>query len=285
MIFKIWLLLALAAISGCSRNADDTLVQARKEGRMRLGFANEAPFAFRDVKSGVLIGEAPAVARAVLSELGVPQTEGVLTEFGSLIPGLRAGRFDVIAAGMYITPERCKQVLFSEPSYCVQEALLVAKGNPLGFHSYEDVAKALSARLAVVAGTVELSFAKQAGIPDERLQVFPDPPSALEGLLAGRVQAYGATNLTVHDLLSKRPSAPLVAAAPFAQPSSQGNVSAGCGAFAFRPADRKLRDAFDRELKKLLGTPKHAALVAPFGFDDSTHVAGSTRDALCGAPN
>ena len=30
-------------------------------------------------------------------------------------PETRAGRFDVIAAGMYITPERCKQVLFTDP--------------------------------------------------------------------------------------------------------------------------------------------------------------------------
>lgn len=285
MRLGVWAVLVFAAVSGCSRKAEDTLAHARKEGRMRLGFANEAPFAFRDAKSGALIGEAPAVARAVLRELDVPEAEGVLTEFGSLIPGLRAGRFDVIAAGMYITPERCKQVLFSEPSYCVQQALLVAKGNPFAFHSYEDVANAPGAQLAVVAGTVELSFAKQAGVPDERLQVFPDPPSALEGLLAGRVQAYSATNLTIRDLLSKRPGAPLTAAEPFAQPGSQGKLSPGCGAFAFRPTDRALRDAFDRELKKLLGTPKHAALVAPFGFDDSTQVAGHTRDELCGAPN
>lgn len=285
----MWLLcavaLALAAIGGCSRKAGDTLAQARKEGRMRLGFANEAPFAFREAKSGDLVGEAPAVARAVLRELGVPETDGVLTEFGALIPGLQAGRFDVIAAGMYITPERCKQVLFSEPSYCVQETLLVNKGNPLGFHSYEDIAKSPSAQLAVVAGTVELGYAKQAGIPSTRLHVFPDPPSALEGLLAGRVQAYAATTLTVNDLLSKRRDTPLVAAAPFAQPSTSGKANLGCGAFAFRLADRALRDAFDRELTKLLGTPEHAALVAPFGFDDSTRVAGSTRDDLCGAPN
>lgn len=277
--------LVFTAMAGCSRQPEDTLARARKEGRMRLGFANESPFAFRDPTTGALKGEAPAVAGAVLSELGVPETTGVLTEFGSLIPGLRAGRFDVIAAGMYVTPERCKQVLFSEPSYCVQEAMLVHKPNPLGLHSYADLAKSSAAQLAVVAGTVELSYAQRAGIPSERLQVFPDPPSALEGLLAGRVQAYAATNLTVNDLLKKRPDAPLIAAAPFAQPSSDGAPNLGCGAFAFRPKDRALRDAFDRELMRLRGTPKHAALVSAFGFDESNAVASITRDGLCGAPN
>ena len=272
-------------LAACSDKGTDTLARARKEGRMRLGFANEAPFAFRQAKSGDLTGEAPAVARATLAKLGVPETQGVLTEFGSLIPGLRAGRFDVIAAGMYITPERCKQVLFSEPSYCVREALLVHRQNPLGFHSYEDLAKTSAARVAVVAGTVELKYAKDAGVPIERLHVFPDPPSALEALLAGRVQAYAATSLTVNDLLRKRPGAPLTAAAPFAQPSEDGKLALGCGAFAFRPEDRALRDAFDQELKRVLGSPEHLAMVEPFGFDTTTAVAGSTRDELCGAPN
>ena len=35
--------------------------------------------------------------------MGINQVEGVLTEFGSLIPGLQARRFDIIAAGMYVT--------------------------------------------------------------------------------------------------------------------------------------------------------------------------------------
>ena len=32
---------------------------------------------------------------------------------GFVIPGLNAGRFDLIAAGLFITPERCEQVAFS----------------------------------------------------------------------------------------------------------------------------------------------------------------------------
>jgi polar amino acid transport system substrate-binding protein len=35
--------------------------------------------------------------------MGIHQIEVVTTDFGSLIPGLQAGRFDVIAAGMYRT--------------------------------------------------------------------------------------------------------------------------------------------------------------------------------------
>src|SRR5690606_5411399 len=132
----------------------DTLAKAKREGKLRVGFANEPPFAYQESDSGRLTGEAPEIARVVLKELGVGETDGVLTEFGSLIPGLQAGRFDMIAAGMYVLPERCEQIDFSDPSYSVGAAFVVAKGNPLELHGYADVAAHPTARLAVVAGAV-----------------------------------------------------------------------------------------------------------------------------------
>src|SRR5690606_34180458 len=74
----------------------------------------------------------------------------VLTEWGSLIPGLRASRFDLIAAGMYITPERCKQVLFTDPHYQLPDTLLVKTGNPKNLRSYADIANDPEAKLAIM---------------------------------------------------------------------------------------------------------------------------------------
>ena len=60
----------------------------------------------------------------MFAKLGVKKVDAVLTEWGALIPGLKAGRFDVIAAGMYITPERCKQVAFADPQNQIPDTLL-----------------------------------------------------------------------------------------------------------------------------------------------------------------
>jgi polar amino acid transport system substrate-binding protein len=94
-------------------SAETTLERIKRAGEIRIGFANEAPFGYQ-TPDGKLTGEAPEVGKAVLKQLGITKVEGVLTEFGALIPGLRAGHFDMIAAGMYITPQRCKQVQFSQ---------------------------------------------------------------------------------------------------------------------------------------------------------------------------
>src|SRR5688500_2420234 len=118
--------------------AETTLERAKAQGFIRIGFANEAPFGFA-TPDGKLTGEAPEVAKAVLAKMGITQVDGVLTEFGSLIPGLKAGRFDIIAAGMFINPKRCNEIAFSEPSYGIGQAMLVKKGNPKSVKDYSSI--------------------------------------------------------------------------------------------------------------------------------------------------
>jgi polar amino acid transport system substrate-binding protein len=266
---------------GATGTAGDTLERARAEGSMRVGFANEAPYAYAESATGGLTGEAPEIARVVLAGIGVPAIEGVLTEFGSLIPGLVAGRFDVIAAGMYVLPERCKQVAFSNPTYSVGEAFVVARGNPLKLHGYADVARRSRARLGVVAGTVERGYAREAGVPEERIVVFPDAPSALEGVLAKRVDAFAGTSLTVNSLLTRAKAPGIERAVPFRDPVIQGRPVRGYGAFAFRKDDVKLIAAFDAGLARYIGTPEHQAAVKPFGFTAAELPGKITARELC----
>jgi polar amino acid transport system substrate-binding protein len=281
-------LLRIAAVvltAGCSEDTGpvgtETLERARKEGTIRVGFANESPYAYAESGSGRLTGEAPEIARAVLAEIGIPEIEGVLTEFGSLIPGLNAGRFDIIAAGMYILPERCGQIAFSNPTYAVGEAFIVARGNPLELHGYEDVARHPQARLGVVAGAVERAYARETGIPQDRVVVFPDTPSALDGVLAGRIDAFGGTSLTVNSLLARAKSPQLERADPFKDPVIGGKPARGYGAFGFRKDDVELIAAFNAALARYIGTPAHLEAVKPFGFTAAELPGAVTARDLC----
>src|SRR5690349_2959441 len=58
-------LLGLAAVTAVSAHAEDTLERAKKDGYIRVGFANEAPFAYA-TPDGKLTGEAPEVAKVIL---------------------------------------------------------------------------------------------------------------------------------------------------------------------------------------------------------------------------
>src|SRR5690606_30241923 len=69
-----------------------TFEEAKKTMNMKVGFANEAPWAFMDEKCE-LTGYAPAVAREVLKKLGIDHIEGEVTEFDSLIDNARAKKY------------------------------------------------------------------------------------------------------------------------------------------------------------------------------------------------
>jgi polar amino acid transport system substrate-binding protein len=280
-------LAAAVVAAGCSpsdgrRPGESTLDRIQREGVIRVGYANEAPYAYMDPETDTLTGEAPEILRVVMRELGVEKVEGVLTEFGALIPGLKANRFDVIAAGMYITPERCTQIAFSNPSYTIGEAFVVRKGNPKGLHSYEDVAKDETATLGVMAGAVERGYARDIGIPDDRVVVFPDNVSGLEGVQAQRVDAFAGTSLTIQTMLAKSNHEGIELAQPFTDPVIDGKSIRGYGAFGFRPDEPELHDAFNEKLGGFIGSPEHLALIKPFGFTEANLPGDVTAADLCG---
>ena len=235
-----------------------------------------------DSKEAKVTGESVEIARVVLKRMGINEVEGVLTEFGSLIPGLQARRFDIIAAGMYVTPERCQQVAFSDPTYGVGQSFLVKQGNPKNLHSYEDVVKNPDARLGVVVGAIEAEYASKSKVPAGQVVVFPDAVSALSGVQAGRADAYAATALTVNDLMGKtNDGSGLQKAEPFKDPVIDGKDVRGYGAYAFRSDDKAFADAFNAELAKFIGTEEHQKLVAPFGFTPQELPKGVTAAQLC----
>src|SRR3546814_16214884 len=91
-------------------------------------------------------------------------------------------------------------------------------------------------------------------IPVDRVVVFPDVVSALSGVQAGRADAYGATAMTINDLMKKSATADLEKAEPFTDQVIEGKSVRGYGAFAFRKDDQAFFDAFNAALAKFIGT-------------------------------
>ena len=117
--------------------------------------------------------------------------------------------------------------------------------------------------------------------PDARIVVFPDAPSGLEGVRAGRADAFAGTSLTVNSLLARAGSRALERAAPFKDPVIEGKRVRGYGAFGFRKEDRKLIEAFNKGLAQYIGTPAHLETVKPFGFTAAELPQDATAAALC----
>ena len=254
---------ALAVAIGGTAMAQDTLQKIKDQGYIRIGFANEAPYGYA-TPDGKLTGESPEVARAILEKMGITEIDGVLTEFGSLIPGLLAGRFDIIAAGMFINPQRCEQVQFSEPSYGIGQAFLVKEGNPKGIKDYSSIAENSELKLAVMAGAVEAGYAKKAGVDQSQLVVLPDQSSLVSAVKAGRADAAALTANSIARMAEQNEG--VESTPPFGEVA--GESVKGHGGFAFRKEDTALYEEFNKHLKEFIGTPEHIALVTPHGFGE-----------------
>lgn len=280
---RLFAVLGVLLAAGCTKiHRDTTLEKIRKKSRVKIGYANEAPFAFYDVYTAKLKGEASVIAEHILKQMGVKSIEGVLTEFGALIPGLKAYRFDMIAAGMYITPKRCKEVLFSDPTYGLGSLFIVAKNNPLRLHSLSDIARKKRSRLGVINGAIEGKYAKLAKVGGSQVRVFPDAPSALEGIKAKRIDAYIGTSLTIKRLVKKAADASVEIAMPYHDFEVDGIPLRGYGAFAFRKSDHDFRDRFNQLLRGYIGSAEHLESVKQFGFGKEELPGSVSAEQLCG---
>jgi polar amino acid transport system substrate-binding protein len=261
---------SLIVLAGCgaSSEEDETAFEkAKKQGYVTVGFANEKPYAYQTA-DGELTGEAVEVARAVLKNLGINEIRGELTEFGSLIPGLQAKRFDMVTAGMYITPDRAEDVSFANPEYSIGVSIAVKKGNPLGIHSYEDIANHDSAKIAIPGGAIEYDYCIKSGVPEERIVTVPDMPSALSALQAGRADAISATGPSLQATLDTANDSDIERVMDFEQPVIDGKSVKGYGATAFRQESQDFKDAFNQELKKLQESGELLKIIEPFGFTE-----------------
>jgi polar amino acid transport system substrate-binding protein len=230
---------------GDDAQASGKLAELQEAGTITVGVANEVPFGYLD-DDNQPAGIGPDVARAVLQELGIDDMQAQVVEFGELIGGLQAGQFDMITAGMYITPERAAQIHFSDPDYCVPESLAVEEGNPHGLSDYQSIVDNPDVTIAIATGTVEVGYAEDAGIPESQIQMFGDIDGMYRALEAGEVDAVTGTLATVQNQVAARGG--MEAVDGFFPVDQEGNETLPCGGHGF--ADEDFRDAFNEVLNQ-----------------------------------
>jgi polar amino acid transport system substrate-binding protein len=261
--------------SGPSSADSDKLEQLKAQGFARVAIANEPPFT-AVAADGKVSGAAPDVAREIFKRLGVAEIVASISEYGAMIPGLQAGRHDVVTAGLFMKPERCAAVAYSEPVLCDAEAFLLKKGNPKGFKSYADIAKDPTGTIGAPGGGTEEKLALEAGVPRDRVIVVPDGQSGLKMVQDGRIDVYSLPVLSINDLIKKANDASLEMVAPVV------GAPVYCDGAAFKKGDEALRDAYDVELARMKASGEFAKIIEPYGFSAAAAMS-TTREKLCAA--
>lgn len=263
--------LAIGSIAG-SASAQSLLEKIKAGETIRIGFSNEIPWAYPGENKEPL-GFVNAMTIDILKKLGTTKIEPIVTEWGALIPGLQAGRFDIITGGMYILPERCRNALFTEPLGTFADALLVPNGNPNKLHAFDDVRdKGLT--LVTGAGYNTVKNARNVGLPDDKIMQVAGPAEILQAVKAGRAEAGSGTYFTMKEFADKDDGVEL--ADPFAPP-----VIDGYPGLAFLPTQQAEVDAFNAALKDYIGSDEMMKSVGRYGYSKANLPDGTTTAKLC----
>jgi polar amino acid transport system substrate-binding protein len=271
----------MAASAAAPARAETTSERVLRDKKLSIGIHNRTPWGIRG-PGGQATGFHPDLVRAAFAPLGVTTIEFTITDFGALIPGLIANRFDVVASGLGITPERCKVVAFSNPDMSIGDAILVRKGNPLGLHSYKDIAANPKARLGASRGSANARNATLSGVRESQLLLFQNTEATVSALTAGRVEAVTFSAPTAIGLLEDPNITGVERVSPFTgfiKPN--GRENALYSAIAFRASDGDLRDIYNKRLAEMKADGTLAEIMKKYGFGDAEKAPDLTEQQIC----
>lgn len=229
----------LASFQGIAQEAPQALAKAsaietiKQRGVMRVGLSTFVPWAMRD-KKGDLVGFEVDVARKLAGDMGV-EIEFVPTAWDGIVPALLAGKFDLIIAGMTITPERNLTVNFTDP-YASSSLGAMANIELAEGLSWPDGYNSSDVTLACRRGATPCTWMKE-NFPKATLRQFDDQGQVLQEVLNGNA----------HMMMS---SQPLPAFTIYDNPKvvfspTDEKIDPGSEGFAVRKGDPDALNFFD----------------------------------------
>ncbi|CAI8729828.1 MULTISPECIES: amino acid ABC transporter substrate-binding protein [Bacillus] len=234
--------LAVGIVAGCGKEekkdtatSQDALQQIKKSGEFVVGTEGTyPPFTFHD-GGGKLTGFDVELTEEVAKRLGVKPVFKE-TQWDSLLAGLDAKRFDMVANEVGIREDRQKKYDFSKPYISSSAALVVAKDKDKPA-SFTDV-KGLTAAQSLTSNYADL--AKKNGAKIQGVEGFSQ---AVELLNTGRVDFTINDKLSVLNYLQTKKDANIKIAATEKEASQSG--------FLFRKGSDKLVQEVDKALEDM----------------------------------
>lgn len=264
-----------ALFVGASQGHADALTERAESGQaIRIGFAHEIPWAYPG-EGNEPLGFANALALGVLESMGYTNIEPVVTDWGGLIPGLQAARFDIITGGMFITGARCANVAFAEPMGKFGNSFIVQKGNPHEIQTYQDI-KEKDVTMVTVSGFVNVDEALREGVPESKIMQVPSLTELLAAVRAGRAEVGAGNDFAMRELASNAPEE-IEATDTTALPDWTNNWVA----IAFKNEDQDFLKAFNEAQAKYLGTPEMLEAVGKFQYTEAQLPDDTKTEWIC----
>ena len=177
-----------------------SFTETRKTEILRVGVdATFAPLEYRQNQK--IVGFDIDLIEELARRMGFKGVEWVDIDFKGLIPGLLARRFEIVASGMYITPERKEVVDFSD-SYYPGGMVVVVQSSNHSIHSPQDIR---GRSVAVQTGTKSVAFLKKE-FPESRLIEVEKNAEMFGQVESGRADAIVTAAPAARYFVKQRPS-------------------------------------------------------------------------------
>lgn len=203
---------ALLLGSALPAQAQDALARVKEAGVLKVGTETAfAPFDFID--AGDHVGLNVDLFAEIGKELGV-EIEWVTLPWEGVLPGLEAGKFDMVAGPATITKARIERYRFTPPIAEATVAILKQAGDD-SITKPEDIAgKAAGAGKASAQLAQLQSFAETLPEPVE-IKEYPGNTEAYADLAAGRIQGVANSLPNISFVAKQRPDTFAVVLPPF----------------------------------------------------------------------
>jgi len=241
---------------------DPSLAKAQKEG-VTLGFSVNPPEVWLDETTKQAKGIDWDINKAALDWMGVKTIKLEWMPWESQVPALLSKRTDVIAGNIHHNAERDKVISFSGPAYWYGPVILVAKGNPLGVKSYDDLKGKQVGAISGGAAEMYLRTINVATTP------FKTEIDELQSLNQGRVQAVLEDDLVYYEFNKTNPSNNLDPLWSIPAPADIINGGGyGMARFAMRKDDCTLRSAYTQALAEMRANGHVSYILKKYGLSD-----------------
>lgn len=260
-------------------SSENTFDRIREEGKIVLATADERPYSW--VEGGEGKGATIAMHEEIFGNLGIDDIEVVEVEWDALIPGLTAGHFDAVSAGMSILPDRCAEAAFSDPEIMYTTTLMVPEGNPQDLSDLDSVVElGDDVHLAVLAGGIEDGYAESLEI--ENVTKVGSAQDGMDVVANGRADAFAMTAISLNYMVENTPNSGVETTGAF-QAVIDGEPDVGAGSTVFRQGDDDLLDAYNEELAKITGdVDSYLDIVGEYGFtEENLPPDDLTTEQLC----
>lgn len=274
-MLQLGVALSILALAGTAQA--DCLPAIKEAGTIKVGVGimGLKPWVWQDEK-GDYTGLEKEILDFVSKEIGVPKYEYVVTEWSTLIPGLKSQRWDIILSAMSKTQQRMQEggIIFSNPYFMYNDRLIVLKDSDI--KTPEDLK---DKKVASVMGSMDSIVAHSLAEKGEVGEVldfnnFGEPFQALRN---GQVDAVVLDQATLLGQMSESSDLRVVGDPLFYVPGEEwqeaedkADYRLGAVGIALRPECGDLKAALDAALDKLEKEGVRQDILQRYGLWDDT---------------